>query len=264
MTQIAAVRMRCPGRFRAPGDFLGRPRGTIDGHHEVEVIVRGHGAFRREGRWLRVGAGDVLWWRPGEIVHARVDPEDAAEPYACIVFGFAPEVEPPPTAFRSAWRPSGEAIAFAEEVLRAEAAGRGDRVLLAAWAYHSLLWRCQADAGAGPEVVADDDPVALAERWMEARLHEDLAVADLARAAGCSPGHLHELFRARRGVTPMAALWELRLQRLRGELVAGDAPLGELAPRFGFADAAHLCRRFKARFGTTTGALRRAYRRREA
>jgi len=176
----------------------------------------------------------------------------------------APAVEPPPTAFRSAWRPSGEAIAFAEEVLRADAAGRGDPALLAAWAYHSLLWRCQADLAGPAQATDDEDPVVLAEHWMEGRLHEDLAVSDLARAAGCSPGHLHECFRARRGVTPMAAVWEQRLQRLREELVADDAPLDELAPRFGFADAAHLCRRFKARFGTTTGALRRVYRRREA
>ena len=81
-------------------------------------------------------------------------------------------------------------------------------------------------------------------------------VAELAGAAGLSPGHLFRLFRTRFGCGPARALELLRLARAAALLQRSNATLDEVARQTGFANAYHFSRRFAAVYGSPPGAFR--------
>ncbi len=86
----------------------------------------------------------------------------------------------------------------------------------------------------------------------------ELSPAGIAAACGVSVRYLHRLFQPTgRSVTDW--IRELRLDACREALAAGEPGLaiGALAYRWGFADQAHFCRAFKARFGMSPGEARR-------
>jgi AraC family transcriptional regulator len=94
---------------------------------------------------------------------------------------------------------------------------------------------------------------------MQADFGSKLTLGQLARATGLSAFHFSRLFRAVIGLTLCQYLWRYRLHRARLLLsVAGQAPsIGEVAAECGFADQAHLCRRFRQAYGVNPLAFRR-------
>jgi AraC-like DNA-binding protein len=138
----------------------------------------------------------------------------------------------------------------------------------------STLWgRCGLDlqerllAAAGPAEV-----FSILEEKLAARIHRPLLVhpavahaltalspsgsavriADLQRAAGCSPRHFIQLFRAAVGLTPKHYH---RVQRLNGALrllaSGGSRGLAGIAAAAGYADQAHFNREFRELAGIT-------------
>ncbi|MGE4420777.1 MAG: helix-turn-helix domain-containing protein [Pseudodesulfovibrio sp.] len=101
----------------------------------------------------------------------------------------------------------------------------------------------------------DPEKVRLARRIMDEQWQGTLTVEALADLCGCSPAHLIRLFKRETGMTPHAYLMERRLARARTGL-AGEAPIADVAAACGFADQAHLNRRFAARFGLTPARYR--------
>lgn len=61
-----------------------------------------------------------------------------------------------------------------------------------------------------------------ATTFIEEHAHEPVAVHDIAEAARLSPRGLQSAFRSQTGVTPMAYLRQVRLQRARNALLAAD------------------------------------------
>jgi AraC family transcriptional regulator len=91
---------------------------------------------------------------------------------------------------------------------------------------------------------------------VEARLGEsDLAVDDLARAAGMSPSHFSRQFRAAMGASPYRYLLRRRIERARDMLLAGSHRLGDVGLAVGFADQAHFSRAFKQLVGVSPRAF---------
>ncbi|WGM29902.1 helix-turn-helix domain-containing protein [Brevundimonas sp. NIBR11] len=88
----------------------------------------------------------------------------------------------------------------------------------------------------------------------------DLGADEIARNLGVSRRRLFDAFRDEGGVR--AHLLTRRLERARAALSAQEReePIGLMAHRFGFADAAHLSRAFRARFGMTPSQYRRMLR----
>jgi AraC-like DNA-binding protein len=79
----------------------------------------------------------------------------------------------------------------------------------------------------------------------------DLTPASIAAAHFISTRHLHALFHDT-GATVAGWVRQRRLERCRRDLVAprfADAPVSVIAARWGFVDAAHFSRAFKAEFG---------------
>ncbi len=87
----------------------------------------------------------------------------------------------------------------------------------------------------------------LAERWAER-----VSLAELSRVAGLSRFELVRRFRAQTGLTPHAFQTNLRIQRARALLTAGE-PAAAVAAECGFADQPHLTRTFKRAVGVTPG-----------
>lgn len=101
--------------------------------------------------------------------------------------------------------------------------------------------------------------VAAARAWLLDHIDRNVALDELAAAAGLSPFHLLRLFRAETGLPPHAWLTQARIARARDLLRAG-MPLAEVATEVGFYDQAHFTRRFIAVTGLTPGQFAAAVR----
>jgi AraC-like DNA-binding protein len=77
----------------------------------------------------------------------------------------------------------------------------------------------------------------------------------LASLLGVSPYRLSRVFSARMGVSLTRYRNRVRAGRAVDAIEAGEARLGALAQRLGFADQAHLTRTVKAHYGHTPTAL---------
>ncbi|QAY69610.1 helix-turn-helix transcriptional regulator [Xylanimonas protaetiae] len=92
---------------------------------------------------------------------------------------------------------------------------------------------------------------------VEARFAEPVSTGSVARELGYTAGHLTTVMRERTGRTVLDWLTERRMAEARRLLAETDLPLGVIAARTGFRDAAYLTRRFRAWHGTTPLAWRR-------
>ena len=87
--------------------------------------------------------------------------------------------------------------------------------------------------------------------WIEAHLHEDFTLADLATQAALSEFHFARMFRVSMGVTPHVWVAQRRLSRACDYLRQTDQTLEQIASACGFAHASHLVRRFRGELGIT-------------
>jgi len=88
----------------------------------------------------------------------------------------------------------------------------------------------------------------------------DLSLGDLAAALGISAAQLPRRFRASRGVTPVAYLRNIRLQKARELLTETDDTLQAIAEQSGYRSAFYLSRVFTNHTGQPPSAYRRASR----
>src|SRR4051812_36715412 len=118
------------------------------------------------------------------------------------------------------------------------------------WTALAVLELLKSDAAAGRLRARAIDPlVAELVEGMERRLAEPTSLALLARRAGYTPQHLVRRFRRSLGVSPMACLAALRLERAAGLLREGRMTVRAIAAAVGYDDAAYFSRAFRARFG---------------
>jgi AraC-like DNA-binding protein len=86
----------------------------------------------------------------------------------------------------------------------------------------------------------------------------DLNPSTIAAAHFISTRHLHAIFHEE-GLTVSSWIRTRRLDRCRRELIdpfAAHRPVSEVAGRWGFPDAAHFSRAFRAEFGESPSAVR--------
>jgi AraC-like DNA-binding protein len=90
---------------------------------------------------------------------------------------------------------------------------------------------------------------------LERRLFEPVTIAAAALELGVEPTRLARAFASTFGLPPHAWVTSRRLEVARGRILDG-APIADVAAEVGFADQAHLTRRFRQLYGTTPAALR--------
>ena len=109
------------------------------------------------------------------------------------------------------------------------------------------------------DIAFGPDRMHVLRSYVDARLHLSPHVPDMARTMGMSATAFGRTLRRATGLTPMGYVRDRRIARARA-LLSGDAALGEIAVRCGYADQAHFTRSFKAATGMTPRAWRLARR----
>lgn len=94
-------------------------------------------------------------------------------------------------------------------------------------------------------------PLEAALAWLDEHQGERIGVREMARAAGLSVSSLERRFKEALGCGPAGYIQRERLSRSAVLLTDRTLSIGEIACRTGFADAAHLSRAFKRRYGVS-------------
>lgn len=89
------------------------------------------------------------------------------------------------------------------------------------------------------------DTVTQAIEYMNAHLHEPIALDVMAEAMECSVGHLSRLFKQKLNISPIQYLGQIRMERAAHLLVHTSATLQQIAEQIGYPDAHSLSRSFK-------------------
>ncbi|MEU0571096.1 helix-turn-helix domain-containing protein [Nonomuraea sp. NPDC005983] len=95
--------------------------------------------------------------------------------------------------------------------------------------------------------------------WVQERLHEPLAVADLAARAAASPATLHRRFRVELGTTPLAWLTAERVAHACRLIERGEVQLDAVARASGLGTASNLRAQMLRRTGLTPSAYRHRF-----
>lgn len=103
-------------------------------------------------------------------------------------------------------------------------------------------------------------PVREAMHLMAEAPAAEWTMAELARQAAVSVPHLHRLFSAEVGSSPMAWLARTRIELAASMLIQGDLPVSEIAHRTGWSDPNHFSRRFRQLTGDSPSDHRSRFR----
>jgi LacI family transcriptional regulator len=102
----------------------------------------------------------------------------------------------------------------------------------------------------------DDPLVGRALRVIAENLHRPLEVASVAKAVGTSRRALDDRFRKSLGVTAVAEIMRLRIERVKRDLAAGEDTMDAIARRAGFASTRTLNDQFLRSTGMSPTAFR--------
>jgi AraC-like DNA-binding protein len=103
----------------------------------------------------------------------------------------------------------------------------------------------------GAEVGRESDLLTRVHRYFLDHLADPIRLSDVARHVGVSDSGLSHTYRRFAGRSPMQTLQQFRLDAAMHELRRRHDKLETIARRYGFADAFHLSRAFKRRFGAS-------------
>jgi AraC family transcriptional regulator len=92
-------------------------------------------------------------------------------------------------------------------------------------------------------------PVLGMQRYLKARLMDDVSMGELARAASYSPWHSFRIFKELVGIPPATYLRRLRLSESPLELRDSKAKIVDVAYRYGYSSVDGYQRSFKKEFG---------------
>lgn len=87
--------------------------------------------------------------------------------------------------------------------------------------------------------------------YINAHLHEELKLTEIAAIAQISPYHFLRLFKQSIGVTPHKYILHSRIDKAKYLLQSSDLSIADIALRVGFCDQSHLTRCFKRILGLT-------------
>lgn len=98
----------------------------------------------------------------------------------------------------------------------------------------------------------------IVDEFVEAHMHEDIDIADLAAVCGIGKTSFHQRFKTSVQTTPYRYVMRARIHRAKHLILQTNLPLAEVAISCGFSDQAHLTNVFRRAVGVTPAAFRRA------
>jgi transcriptional regulator GlxA family with amidase domain len=99
-----------------------------------------------------------------------------------------------------------------------------------------------------------------AERFLRHELHREVSVGELAQHCGTSERSLLRHFRTHHGITPLAHIQHLRVERAKALLETTHLSFDEIVERCGYSDSASFRKLFKRATAITPGDYRERYR----
>jgi len=103
----------------------------------------------------------------------------------------------------------------------------------------------------GPATLAGGDVVVKVMDWIRDHCTEPLRISDLVRISGYSRTRLFALFAAEAGLSPNDFLLRCRVERAKGLLRTGSAPLTQVALDCGFSSSSYFSTVFRKYVGCT-------------
>ncbi len=233
-----------------------QPR-MIPRHHEcVELVTAGRGWVRQRDEWIEVTAGDLVWNSPGDQTIGRSEFDD---PYRCLAVVLRVGAPQGRSISRfSVWPDVLAVKKFSDEVVGLFLNDSFDRAFLMHY-IDAVLYMQVCRYTAARRAQRYTPPVRVALDIMESRFSHPLFVKDVARLAGVSAPHLHELFRHHVGATPHQWLIQRRIREARERLVRTTDSVKETAHACGFNDASSFTHAFRKSTGLTPSAFRAHY-----
>ena len=96
--------------------------------------------------------------------------------------------------------------------------------------------------------------------YIDSHISGPVLVADLCALVQRSEAHFSRSFKRTFGESPHSFVIRRRVELAAQYMLTTDASLSDIASQCGFADQAHLCRRFRQSVGETPAAWRRVHR----
>lgn len=84
--------------------------------------------------------------------------------------------------------------------------------------------------------------------FIEANVTDRISLGDIAQAAHCSPRTISSAFRDRLGLSPLSYVCNLRLDRIREDILASTDPIGTIAYRWGVTHLGRFASAYSDRF----------------
>lgn len=225
-------------------------------YERVELMTGGRGWIWDAGAWREVLPGQLIWNKPGDLTIGR---SDFADPYRCLAVTFVSKQR------AGLGLPRFSQVANLEEVVNftAEAVklfhdDAFDRAVLRDYLLGRLLFWVELHQVQSKRTEFPS-PIQASLAWIEKNFAQPCRIGELARLAGWSVAHFHEVFRRHLGTTPHQVLARHRLRAARERLVSTSQPVKRIATECGFADASALIHAFKAEVGLTPNAYRKRY-----
>lgn len=85
--------------------------------------------------------------------------------------------------------------------------------------------------------------------FVEANLSEPISLGQIAEAAGCSARTISSAFREKLGTSPMEYVRDLRMDRIRHDILSTGDRVGEIAYRWGITHLGRFAGEYRSRFG---------------
>ena len=92
--------------------------------------------------------------------------------------------------------------------------------------------------------------------YIDAHLHQEIKLTDLAMFLGMSQFHFSHQFKQATGISPYQYLLQQRIERAKQLLRQSDRPIADIALQCGFNSHSHLSKQFRQLTGTTPKAYR--------
>ena len=257
--------IRCRGDYgawRCPPGTAARMR--LRGY-EFVWVREGGGLCRIADKTYNATAGDVLLLRPGQIVTWEFN---ASAPAVLCCFSFNASVP--------SWWPAPEEWPVkrhvpARDILRplfeyvvTQAQKRDDSMLPALVAIIEMIvvTFLRGPMNRDLEVAANyPQPMHRILQWlgqfMSLTPDRKVTLEDLASISGVCSTHLCRIFQKHMGIGPLEFIYVVRITKSLVGLKAGLS-VEEVARKFGFTDASHYSRRFKALFGMAPSEMHEA------
>ena len=235
----------------------------------IGVVDAGHSVFSAQGARARLGPGTLVFVPPGCVHACNPDPGGHwsyqmlhldptwAEGALALHASAAPQATLPLALPRHALVvPPGAAYAAfctLNRLLFSDAPAQDKTQAIAQFLARGL-WRAGEPVWSAPEPLPQR--LARVQALLQERPAEPWPLDALAQVAGMAPHTLLRAFRTSTGMTPHAYQVDLRINRARALLRAGDAP-ADVAHALGFYDQSHFQTAFKQRVAATPGHFRR-------